>query len=197
MVDEGAKSVTGTAEKLVDEAHLLIVSRGYNGFSYADLSERLGIRKASIHHHFPSKVDLVTAVVERSRRGIRGQIAAVEEGSPGALEQLLAYTGYWRRCILEQTAPFCLAGVLAAEMPALPEPVTLAVQGHFRDLRDWAERVLALGVSQGSIRLRGSAGDEADVFLATVYGAMLAARAFQDPAKFGVAVDAFLLRIRP
>ncbi|HIE19064.1 TPA: TetR/AcrR family transcriptional regulator, partial [Candidatus Bathyarchaeota archaeon] len=35
---------------------------GYGGFSYSDLSKALGITKASIHHHFPSKEELGLAV---------------------------------------------------------------------------------------------------------------------------------------
>ena len=43
-----------TAERIVHEARNLIMTRGYNGFSYADIAEAVGIRKASIHHHFPA-----------------------------------------------------------------------------------------------------------------------------------------------
>lgn len=186
----------GTADKLVDEAARLIVDRGYNGFSYADLSDRFGIRKASIHHHFPSKVDLVVAVVERGRAGIQGQIAALDASAAPAMDQLLAYTGYWERCILDQTSPFCLAGVLAAELPGLPAEIGVAVRGHFRDLAAWIERILALGVEQGSMRLEETPAVEAELFVAAVYGGMLAARAFDDPTRFGVIVEAFLRRIR-
>ncbi len=185
----------GTADKLVDEAARLIVDRGYNGFSYADLSERFGIQKASIHHHFPSKVDLVVAVVERGRAGIQGQIAALEAGPP-AMERLLGYTGYWERCILDQTSPFCLAGVLAAELPGLPTEIGAAVRGHFADLAQWVEGVLTLGVAQGSMTLEDTPAVEAEIFVAAVYGAMLAARAFDDPTKFSVVVEAFIRRIR-
>ena len=185
-----------TAGKLVDEAKRLIINRGYNGFSYADLSAKFGIRKASIHHHFPSKVDLAVAVVEQGRAAIRAQIAALETGTPDATAQLYAYTGYWERCILDQEAPFCLAGVLAAELPGLPPEVATAVRGHFSDLGRWVERVLTLGVAQGSIRLDDTPAAEADAFLAAVYGAMLAARAFDDPAKFSRIVEGFLRRVR-
>jgi len=74
-----------TAGKLMGGAAGLIMRRGYNGFSYADLAERFGIRKASIHHHFPSKVDLVVAVLEQGRAAIRAQIEALE-ASPVAME---------------------------------------------------------------------------------------------------------------
>jgi TetR/AcrR family transcriptional repressor of nem operon len=30
-------------------------TRGYNGFTYADIAAELGIAKASLHHHFASK----------------------------------------------------------------------------------------------------------------------------------------------
>jgi len=188
--------VSDTAEKLVEDARQLIVNGGYHGFSYADLSERFGIRKASIHHHFPAKVDLVVAVVEQARRAIQAQIAAVETGTPVAIEQLAAYTGYWERCILDQAAPFCVAGVLAAELPGLPKEVGQAVRGHFNDLRKWLEQVLMLGVKQGSMRLESTAAVEAQNFMAAVYGAMLAARAFDDPGKFSSIVEAFVSRIR-
>lgn len=188
--------MSGTADKLIDEAKRLIVDRGYNGFSYADLSERFGIRKASIHHHFPSKVDLVVAVVERGRAAIQGQIAALQVGTPVAIEQLYAYTRYWERCILDQTAPFCLAGVLAAELPGLPDEIGKAVRGHFSDLSQWVVHVLSLGVTQGSMRLEETPAVEAEIFLSAVYGAMLTARAFDDPAKFSVVVEAFIRRIK-
>ncbi|PWJ94926.1 MULTISPECIES: TetR/AcrR family transcriptional regulator [Mesorhizobium] len=188
-------ALSDTASKLVGGAAQLIMRVGYNGFSYADLSERFGIRKASIHHHFPSKVDLVVAVVEQARAGIRAQSAALEEGSP-ALDQLRFYTGYWERCIKDQSAPFCLAAVLAAEFPGLPEEVAVSVRGHFVDLGKWLERLLELGVKQGAVHLEASPEVEAQAFMATVYGAMLAARAFDDPERFNVIVETLFRRIR-
>lgn len=42
----------------------LLTEKGYNAFSYADISERVKIKKASIHYHFPTKTDLGIAIVE-------------------------------------------------------------------------------------------------------------------------------------
>jgi TetR/AcrR family transcriptional repressor of nem operon len=185
-----------TAGRLIGGAAQLIMRGGYNGFSYADLAERFGIRKASIHHHFPSKLSLVVAVVEQGRAVIQAQIALLEQGTPVAMEQLRMYTGYWERCIKDQTAPFCLAGVLAAELPSLPSEIALSVRGHFTDLAQWLERVLILGVKQGSMRIEASPAVEAETFMAGVYGAMLLARAFDDPRKFNIIVEASIDRIR-
>src|SRR3546814_4811414 len=69
------------------------------GFSYADISSVVGIRKASIHHHFPSKSDLVRTVVAQYREEAEAGIAELERNVPDPLEQLRAYIGYWEACI--------------------------------------------------------------------------------------------------
>ena len=48
-----------TAHRILDVAEELVQTRGVNGMSYADISARLGITKASLHYHFASKADLV------------------------------------------------------------------------------------------------------------------------------------------
>jgi TetR/AcrR family transcriptional repressor of nem operon len=187
--------VTDTARKLVDEAAQLIANAGYNGFSYADLAERLGIRKPSIHYHFPSKVDLVVAVVEQQRAAIQSQIASLENDTPDAMGQLLAYVDYWKRCIDDQSATFCLAGVLAVERPVLPPEVGTAVQGPF-NVGLWLERVMTLGIAQGNIQLELDPRTSSQFFQTAIYGAMVMARAYGDASKFTFVVDAFLARMR-
>jgi len=51
-----------TATRILDTAERLVQSRGYNGFSYADIAERVGITKASLHHHFETKATLGQAI---------------------------------------------------------------------------------------------------------------------------------------
>lgn len=48
-----------TRESLIKSAEYMLRSKGYAAFSYADLEKAVGIRKASIHHHFPKKKILV------------------------------------------------------------------------------------------------------------------------------------------
>jgi TetR/AcrR family transcriptional regulator, transcriptional repressor for nem operon len=52
-----------TAEKILRIADSLMVRRGYSAFSDAGISKAIGIRKASIHHHFPTKDGLAVAVL--------------------------------------------------------------------------------------------------------------------------------------
>ena len=57
-----------TADRILDTTERLIQTRGFNAISYQDISDAVGIKKASIHHHFPTKFGLGTAVIERYRQ---------------------------------------------------------------------------------------------------------------------------------
>lgn len=186
-----------TQQKLVDSARYLIQTRGYNGFSYADVADEVKVRKASIHHHFPAKSDLARAVVEQSRALIVEQTRTLAGGAFDPGQQLQMYTGYWEKCIADASAPFCVAGMLASELPTLPSDLAADVRMHFRDLSNWLEIVLTKGAQTGCFELRGSARQEAEAFMAMVYGAMLAARAYGDPKVFSEIVANGLSRFTP
>lgn len=184
-----------TKQKLIDSARRLIQMRGYNGFSYADVAEEVRVRKASIHHHFPAKSDLALAVVEQSRALILEQTAALAAGNFDPEAQLRMYTGYWEKCITDASAPFCVAGMLASELPTLPDDLGKSVRAHFVDLSNWLEIVLTRGAQMGRYHLQGSARQEAESFMAMVYGAMLTARAYGDPKVFAAIVANSLKRL--
>ena len=68
-------------DQILEVATELVQTRGYNAFSYQDLSDRLGITKASIHHHFPSKEDLGIAVAEKYRAEVEAALADAKRRS--------------------------------------------------------------------------------------------------------------------
>lgn len=177
--------VSDTHERILDAAERLMVSRGYNAFSYADISSELGLGKATIHHHFPTKADLATAVLARyrknNRRSVEGLFAAVSD----PVARLEAYVGYWEDCIAKQHTPFCIGALLASEIPALPDSVVAQVRGHFADLSGWLGAAIEDGVTSGHLKAAHGPKAEAETLMATVHGAMLAARvAGSDPAVF-------------
>ncbi|QGZ42275.1 TetR family transcriptional regulator [Pseudoduganella flava] len=188
-------NTSSTADAILACAQSLIVTGGYNGFSYADIAAVVGIRKPSIHHHFPSKADLVTTLVTRYRQAAEEGIANLEHAIPAPLDQLRAYIGYWKTCIGDASAPFCVCALLAGELPVLPEEVALQVRGYFRFLSCWLTGVLERGAAQGTIALTGTPRVEAEAFMATVHGAMLSARAYGDTGMFGTIMEPQLERL--
>ena len=170
-------------------AQSLLATRGYNGFSYADISEAVLISKASIHHHFPSKAELVQTVLRRYRAQGRAGLAALEKQVADPLARLHAYTGYWEACIRDGSSAFCICAMLGSELSAVPELVADEVRGHFLDLTAWLTSLLEQGAARGIFKLRAAPESEAMALMATVHGGMLAARVYGDAEVFATIVQ--------
>jgi len=54
-----------TRKKIADVAEDLIRRVGLNAMSYKHIGDAVGMRKASIHHHFPKKETLVDELLQR------------------------------------------------------------------------------------------------------------------------------------
>ena len=162
----------------------MLAAGGYNGFSYADIAERVGVRKASIHHHFPAKAALVKAAVVVHRDATRHGLEALARATADPVERLVAYCRYWAECIRDSNPPICICALLAAELPAIPAEVAAEVQAHFSDVQAWLASALEEGAVQGRMRLGDTPSAEAAMFLASVHGAMLSARAAGNPLLF-------------
>ena len=80
-----------TAERILDAANALLINRGYSAFSYADIAETVKIRKASIHHHFPTKAGLVAAVLRRHRARISEGMKALDDQIENPLVRIKNY----------------------------------------------------------------------------------------------------------
>jgi TetR/AcrR family transcriptional repressor of nem operon len=193
----GKMTATGdlTANRIIEAGRQLIMRRGYSGFSYADVADAIDIRKASIHHHFPAKTDLVIAVLNDWRETFDADMVLLEASGADALAQLRAYIGHWERCIADDTAPFCVAGMLGAELPSLPEEVAKEVKAFFDNLTAWLEQVLESGVKNDLFKLSSSVQTEAATLVSLVYGAMLAARAYGNVALFKDVTDSAVERL--
>ena len=87
------------ALEIIRRTNELLASGGYNGFSYADIAELVEVRKASIHHHFPTKADLVKATVALHRDATRRGLQSLDELTADPLERLVAYSRFWAECI--------------------------------------------------------------------------------------------------
>ncbi len=188
---------SNTATRIRETAHDFIAERGYFGFSYADIAEAVGIRKASIHHHFPSKVDLVVATLMEYRAKLVEAAGSLDSNVTDPLQRLKLYVQHWAECVKNNNRPICIAALLSAELPALPEEIQTEVRLHFTYLVSWVKATLKDGVRHNNIHLQNSAEVEAQSFVALVHGAMISARALGSTEIFTSITKSALERIRP
>ena len=88
------KDINQTNQQILYYARNFLQCRGYNGFSYRDISQKLGIKNAAIHNYYPKKEDLVAALLEDSRKKLAENIAQIVESGGSAREQLQYYFDY-------------------------------------------------------------------------------------------------------
>lgn len=172
-----------TRERILDLAQSLVQTRGYNGFSYADIASALKIQKASVHHHFATKADLGRAMLERYREQFGALLKAIDRKEKTATSKLKRYAKAFSDTLKEGNR-MCLCGMLAADFTTLPKGVRDGVKAFFDDNEKWLERVLEHGRERRQLKFAGTAGMAARRILSSLEGAMLVARSYQDPARF-------------
>ena len=167
-----------TAGEILDTMQELIQVRGFNAISYQDIADRVGIRKASIHYHFPTKFVLGAAVIERYRARLLEALAAAEAG--GSQRAVLAAYLEPFAAFVEGGDKVCLCGALAGEFAALPKPMQEQVTQFFIEQQAWLEQLLEHGRAAGELRFAGSPRSMARLCFSALQGALLVRRAQGD-----------------
>jgi len=134
-------NLSPAAERIVDVAEDLIQRQGFNGFSYEDIAQAVGIRKPSVHHHFATKADLATVVTQRYVQRFSLALEALDRAGAEPRERLMAYAQLFQ-ATYEQNRRMCLCGMLGAESETLPEPVRQELQRFFEINLAWLTVVL-------------------------------------------------------
>lgn len=179
-----------TSTRALDVAERLIQTRGYNGFSYADIAAELGVTKATLHFHYATKEHLGVAIIERYRERFLEALKEIRAEKASVRAQLEAYVRLYADTLRGQR--LCLCGMLAAEYETLPSSMQQALRGFFDANEEWLADRLAAGRRSGVLAYPGSSTQEARALTAALEGAMLLARPYQAVDRFNVAARAAL-----
>jgi TetR/AcrR family transcriptional repressor of nem operon len=179
-----------TYGKILDIAERLVQTQGYNGFSYADISDELSIKKASLHHHFPTKALLGKALIVRYEANFLQVLADIRHRTSSVPEQLAAYMKIYSGVLRKNR--MCLCGMLAADFETLPPAMRLQVRHFFKENEAWLAQRLEEGKADGTISFRGSTRTVAGYIVSALEGAMLLARSFGKPAHFDATTQMLL-----
>lgn len=167
--------ISDTRDQIMDRAAHLLMSRGFNGFSYRDIASHLGVKNAAVHYHFPSKADLALALVDQYRSILRKGSAEFMAYGGSAAEQMEGFLCFTRnqcqkgRCI-------CPFGAFSVDYSDLPEKVRKATEDFMEESINWLTRVLDVGREQETFNFEGDAKLRALSILAVLQGARQLAR---------------------
>lgn len=162
-----------TRREIVKLAEKLIRTKGYNAFSYRDISGPLQIKNAAIHYHFPSKKDVGVAVIDRNRAAFKILTSGPWKQVP-IRQQLLNFIDVYDQS--RQTNLICFMGALGPTYLSLPvemqEHLTLAS----REIRGWLHGLLQRGLDEGVFHFDESAAQKADSIISALLASLILER---------------------
>ena len=167
--------INDTREQIMDRAAQLLTSRGFNGFSYRDISSHLGVKNAAIHYHFPAKTDLALALVEEYRRILRKGTSEFMAYGGSALVQLEGFFEFTtKQCHVGRC--ICPFGAFSVDYSELPDDLRDATQSFMNESIKWLTRVMEVGRTEGEFSYDGDPRVKAVTVLAALQGARQLAR---------------------
>lgn len=183
-----------TRTALLNSAELAIRQRGYNGFSFADMARDVGIRKASIHYHFPTKADLALQLINRYAAQFESALSEIDASNATAADKLRGYRGVYRDA-LAGGSQLCLCVALSANREGLADPVLTRLNQFQENSTEWLQRTFSAAAKDLSVCGLMETNAEAYATLALMEGAQLMARAAANTDPFDRATAAFLSRL--
>jgi TetR/AcrR family transcriptional regulator, transcriptional repressor for nem operon len=159
----------------------LFNQQGYFGSSLSDIMQRTGLEKGGIYNHFKSKEQLALEAFDYSYTILDQRIRAALAGKRHALERLSALLTYFQQLAddppIAGGCPILNTAIEADDAePALRD----RARGAMDELRSTVRRIISKGIERGEVRPDVDVETWTSVMIATLEGAVMLSRLYQD-----------------
>ena len=175
-----------SSDRILLVATRIAQAHGYGGLNLRTLAEEVGIKAASLYHHFPSKADLAAAVARRYWEDSAATLEALSATILDPTDCLRRYPETFRKS-LENDNRMCLSSFMTAEYDDLPDVVKTEVQTFSEVNVAWLAKLL---VAAGIVSSK-DAKKRANAIFAAVAGAQLMARGRSDIKLFDALIESY------
>lgn len=167
------KSNTDTKTKALDLAREYLQTLGFSGFSFQTIADSLGIKKASLHYYFASKEEMGLTLLneyEESHKTWAKKIASLP--SKVKLEKMVkGFTS-----LSSKNNMICPVGSFTSDFNSATPKMKKKIKQFHLVVRDWLCETIEQGKKEGTIKRNLDSQVAADLFLATLQGAVQVAR---------------------
>ena len=136
-----------TRERILELGENLILTKGYNAFSYQDISSELGIKNAAIHYYFPTKANLGTSIIKTNIQRFEEMVDNMHSRGFNEVQQLDTFIKIYIKSHREQKV--CLVGALSPAFDTLNEVTQNELSKMIRLILEWLTNILAAGKQKG------------------------------------------------
>lgn len=139
-----ARPTRTSAEQFIDVAMRLFWEKGYGATSIADILQAAGANAGSLYYCFPTKQDLLIAVLRRYQTGIRQMLLEPAwQGVADPIDRIFALLAYYRAALVATDCTYgCPIGSLALELHEPDPAVRKLLAANFSAWTSAVERCL-------------------------------------------------------
>jgi AcrR family transcriptional regulator len=159
-----------TREKILELGENLIRTKGYNAFSYQDISSELGIRNAAIHYYFPSKKNLGTSIVKTNIQRFEEMVENMQSRSFDEWQQLGVFIKIYIKSHREKKK--CVVGSFSPDFKTLDESTQKELKRMVEIILKWLAELLEKGRSKGVFSFADDAGSKALVIFSSLVASL-------------------------
>lgn len=164
-----------TRQQIVEYSADMLRANGFEGFSYLDISRHLGITKASVHHHFPKKVDLGLALCDWTQDWFEQGLSHFDARATSNWNKLERYVRAAMKHSLNEHK-LCPISAFYSDLNKLPDSIKERVKALDDYELDWVTAVMQDGIDNDEFAPNQDPRALASLFIFSCKGALYYAR---------------------
>lgn len=168
-------STPNTRQKIIEYSADMLRTNGFEGFSYLDISRHLGITKASVHHHFPKKVDLGLALCDWTQDWFEQGLSHFDAKATSNWNKLERYLRAAMKHSLNEQK-LCPISAFYSDLNRLPDSIKERVKALDDYELDWVTQVMQEGIKSKEFSANQDPRALASLFIFSCKGALYYAR---------------------
>src|SRR5438093_11975314 len=174
MKRAAGRSKEATHDRIVEAAARAIRRSGYNGSGVADIMSDAGLPHGGFYAHFPSREAMLAEAADRAGSESVAMMERIAATSPPQRALQAMMQAYLSKAHVEAVETGCATAALGSEMPRQAPEVRHAATRRIKEMIDLVAR-------QSPDAGQPGAHERALVRVATMAGALVLARAVDDP----------------
>jgi TetR/AcrR family transcriptional repressor of nem operon len=164
-----------TRQQIVEYSADMLRSNGFDGFSYLDISRHFSITKASVHHHFPKKVDLGLALCDWTQDWLKQGLTHFDAKATSNWNTLERYLRAAMKHSLHEHK-LCPISAFYSDLNKLPDSIKERLKALDDYELNWVTQVIQKGIDNNEFAPNKDARALASLFIFSCKGALYHAR---------------------
>src|SRR5258706_9579861 len=179
-----------TREFILERAVELFNGQGYSGFSLSDVMQATGLQKGGIYNHFASKEDLALEAFDYAFDLVKERMGEALRDKRDPLDRLFAIIQFFEGYL---ESPPLKGGCIILNTAIESDDTNPALRDRARQAMDtwrsYIQRTVQKGIDRGRMRSDVDPDTVATLIIATVEGALVMGKLYNDPIHIRRAID--------